>query len=96
LLDAIRGGDVTAFLAFFGPDSFVSDWGSRYVGPAQIRAWSDREFIGKQVTLTVTGTTVSSDEVGISAEVGGNGFNGPSHFLFVLDGGMVREMRITA
>ena len=96
LLAAIHRGDVDAFLALFHADGLVNDWGSRYVGHAQIRRWSDREFIGKQVSLAVTGTTISAGEVGISADVGGQGFNGPSHFVFVIDGSRIREMRITA
>ena len=95
-LEAINRNDTDAFLAYFPHDGVVDDWGMRYVGHARIKAWSDREFIGVQVRLDVTGVEQSAREVRISAQVGGNGFKGPSVFVVVVDGEQVREMRITA
>jgi ketosteroid isomerase-like protein len=93
---AANKGDVAAFLALFAADGVVDDWGRRFTGHAAIRNWSDEEFIGKQVSLKVTGFERNGDTVGVMADVGGNGFNGPSRFTFVLDGDRLREMRITA
>jgi len=95
-LDAINRNDTAAFLAYFPYDGVVDDWGTRYVGHARIKAWSEREFIGVQVRLTVTGVEQSGAETRIDAEVGGNGFTGPSRFVVVADGAQIREMRITA
>jgi len=38
----------------------------------------------------------SGREISLAAEVGGNGFTGPSRFVLVVEGEQVREMRITA
>jgi hypothetical protein len=92
---AVNKGDVAAFLGFFPADGVVNDWGRTFTGHAAIRGWSDEEFIGKQVSLQVTSLERKHNVVGVMADVGGNGFNGPSHFTFVLDGDKVREMRIT-
>lgn len=92
---AANGGDVDAFLAVFGDDGAVDDWGRVFRGPDEIRGWSDAEFIGKQVTLDVTGVRTDGDTVTVSARVGGNGFNGPSDFAFTVDGDHVSLMRIT-
>jgi hypothetical protein len=93
---AVNKGDVAAFLAFFPPDGLVNDWDREFTGHAAIRGWSDKEFIGKQVSLKVTRFERKDNTVGVMADVGGNGFNGPSRFTFVLGGDKVREMRITA
>jgi hypothetical protein len=95
-LDAINRNDTDAFLACFPADGVVDDWGTKYVGHARIKAWSDREFIGVQVKLTVVSVKQTGNEVSIGAQVGGNGFTGPSRFVVVVDGQQVREMRITA
>jgi hypothetical protein len=92
---AATSGDTDGFLAEFGDTGAVDDWGRVFTGPAAIRGWSDAEFIGKQVTLDVTGVRTDGDVVTISARVGGNGFNGPSDFAFTLDGDRVTMMRIT-
>jgi len=92
---AANKGDVAGFLALFPADGVVDDWGRKFTGHAAIRGWSDEEFIGKQVSLKVTGFERKGDTVAVMADVGGNGFNGPSRFTFVLDGDKVREMRIT-
>jgi ketosteroid isomerase-like protein len=95
-VDAANAGDVEAYLDTFSADGAVDDWGRVFRGRAAIREWSDAEFIGKQVVLDVTGMDRSGDTVTITAQVGGNGFNGPSHFAFTLDGDRVSLMRITA
>jgi hypothetical protein len=59
---AANHGDTDAFLATFTADGVVDDWGREFVGREAIRGWSDREFIGVQVALTVT--TVSSADRG--------------------------------
>ena len=97
LLDAANGHDTDAFLAGFTDDGVVDDWGREFPGAEAIRGWSDREFIGVDVTLGVTGVTgvtVSGEDITIAAQVGGSGFNGPSHFTFAVRDGLVSRMTI--
>lgn len=64
---------------------------------AAIRRWSDAEFIGQRVTLKVIHFYSTDDvEVVVIAQVGGDGFNGPSTFTFRVADSAVAEMRITA
>ncbi|HEY4429063.1 MAG TPA: nuclear transport factor 2 family protein [Solirubrobacteraceae bacterium] len=95
LLDAANNHDTDAFLASFTEDGVVDDWGREFAGVASIRGWSGREFIGVSVTLTVTDATATAeDETTINAEVGGKGYNGPSHFTFTLRDALVSRMTI--
>ena len=45
-LAAANANDTEAFLACFTRDGVVDDWGREFRGADEIRAWSDREFIG--------------------------------------------------
>ncbi|GAA4582432.1 hypothetical protein GCM10023194_17110 [Planotetraspora phitsanulokensis] len=96
LLDAANEGDLAAFLAGFTDDGVVDDWGREFRGASRIQAWSDAEFIGKQVTLAVERVERRGDETVVTAQVGGNGFNGPSHFSFRVAGDRVSRMTIRA
>jgi SnoaL-like domain len=96
VVDAANGGDVDAFLDAFGAGGVVDDWGREFVGRDAIRRWSDAEFIGQQVTLAVTGVESDGARTVLTAQVGGNGFNGPSHFSFDVDGAKVARMTIRA
>ena len=53
LVAAINAGDIAAFLAFFGTDGVVEDWGRRFKGPTAIRKWRDEKLIGAKGKLTV-------------------------------------------
>jgi hypothetical protein len=94
LLDAANNHDTDAFLASFTADGIVDDWGREFAGATSIRGWSDREFIGVGVILTVTGVGTTGDVTTVSADVGGNGYNGPSHFTFTVHDGLVARMTI--
>lgn len=96
LLDAANANDLDAFLGSFTADGAVDDWGRQFRGPDAIRGWSDEEFIGKKVSLEVTDVTTKDDETVVTAQVGGNGFNGPSHFSFAVKGDRVTRMTIRA
>lgn len=98
LIDAANLGDTDAFLAAFTPhQGVIDDWGRTFHGPEGIRRWSDAEFIGKHVSLKVIHFySIVDGEVVVIAEVGGDGFNGPSTFTFLLADGKVTQMRITA
>ncbi|MFJ9025955.1 nuclear transport factor 2 family protein [Streptomyces sp. NPDC102259] len=95
-LDAANAHDTDAWLAAFNPNGAVNDWGRIFTGHQAIRAWSDAEFIGVDVTLHVTQVHTTGDSTTVLAQVGGNGFNGPSHFTFTVQGDQITLMRITA
>ena len=94
LLDAANKGDTAGFLAAFTEDGVVDDWGREFHGADAIEGWSDGEFIGKQVSLTVREAEQRGSETVITATVGGAGFNGPSHFTFQISNGRVARMTI--
>ena len=94
LLQAANEHDTDAFLASFTADGVVDDWGREFSGAEAIQGWSDREFIGVDVALTVTATTTDADVTTVTAEVGGSGYNGPSHFIFAVRDGLVARMTI--
>nr|WP_042180352.1 nuclear transport factor 2 family protein [Kibdelosporangium sp. MJ126-NF4]CEL14344.1 hypothetical protein [Kibdelosporangium sp. MJ126-NF4]CTQ88711.1 hypothetical protein [Kibdelosporangium sp. MJ126-NF4] len=95
-IDAANDNDRDAFLACFTEDGVVDDWGREFRGAERIGQWSDSEFIGKQVSLDVTDVDTRDGEVMVTAQVGGNGFTGPSHFSFTVDGDKVSRMTIRA
>ncbi len=96
-IDAANAGDIEQFLALFGPGGSVDDWGRTFTGPGEIRSWSDAEFIGKRVSLAVESVDTSADgAVAVLATVGGDGFNGPSHFTFRLNRDAIASMTIRA
>ncbi|WP_329136110.1 nuclear transport factor 2 family protein [Streptomyces sp. NBC_01476] len=94
-LEAANAGNIEDFLHAFADDGAVDDWGRVFRGHDAIRRWSDGEFIGKQVVLEVTGVRTEGPTTTVSAQVGGNGFNGPSDFAFTVAGDRVTLMRIT-
>lgn len=95
-IDATNRGDLPGFLATFTDDGAVDDWGRVFAGPEKITEWSNNEYIGKNVTLDVTSSTVNADgaEAVVIATVGGDGFNGPSTFTYALTGNKVSRMTI--
>ncbi|MBZ9645030.1 nuclear transport factor 2 family protein [Streptomyces sp. PSKA30] len=95
-LDAANAHDTDAWLATFSDDGAVNDWGRVFTGHDAMRGWSDREFIGVDVTLRVTEAHTSGDTTTVHAQVGGDGFNGPSHFAFTVRSGQITLMSITA
>lgn len=95
-IDAANANDLDAFLACFTPEGAVDDWGREFRGPDEIRSWSDREFIGVRVSLEVTGVNRRDGATVVTANVGGDGFNGPSHFEFQVEGELVTRMSIRA
>ena len=96
LIEAANANDTDAFLAALASDAVVDDWGREFHGPDEIRGWSDREFIGVDVSLEVTAVEQSDGATTVTATVGGRGFNGPSHFTFDVDDDRVARMTIRA
>jgi hypothetical protein len=95
-IDAANANDFEAFIACFASDGVVDDWGREFRGPDEIRAWSDREFIGARVSLEVTEVNRRNGTTVVTATVGGDGFNGPSHFKFQVEAERVVRMSIRA
>jgi hypothetical protein len=86
---------IDTILDSFAHDGVVDDWGREYIGSGAIKEWSDREFIGAKVSLSVIKTPPISDgEIQITAEVGGDGYTGPSTFTFACHGAFISRMTI--
>jgi hypothetical protein len=96
LLEAANANDTDAFLAMFVDGGVVDDWGREFAGTDAIRGWSDREFIGKHVSLEIDAVEQQGDLTVVTSQVGGDGFNGPSHFSFLIEGDLVSRMTIRA
>ena len=92
---AVNGGDSQAFLALFGDESIVTDWGDRYVGIAAISEWNDREMIGAKGTLTVSEVKTRPNEIIFNGDWKSSVFTGPGRFVLHLEGERIREMRIS-
>ncbi|MEU4195930.1 nuclear transport factor 2 family protein [Kribbella sp. NPDC026611] len=95
-LTAIDEQDNDAFVAAFAADGFVNDWGREFRGHDRIRSWSENELIGKRATFTDTSVSQAGNPLTIVTQVGGDGFNGPSHFTFDVQGDQLASMTITA
>jgi hypothetical protein len=96
VFDATNAGNTTAFLDAFTADGVVDDWGREFRGHEAIKKWSDGENIGVHATFAPTAMTEHNGEYVVAATVGGDGFNGPSHFTFRVDGDRVSRMTIRA
>jgi hypothetical protein len=96
LIDAANAGDIDTFLAGFTTEGVVDDWGREFRGAERIRSWSDAEFIGKRVSLAVRTVTAREGHTEVVADVGGEGFTGPSTFTFEVDRDRVARMTIRA
>ena len=96
VLTAIDEQDNDAFVAAFATDGYVDDWGRQFRGPERIRSWSDNELIGKRATFSDVRVSTPGNPVTITTQVGGDGYNGPSHFTFDVQGDLVASMTITA
>jgi hypothetical protein len=95
-IDAINAGDADGFVAAFAGDGIVDDNGRQFTGADEIRGWSDRELIGANARLVVSGVEQTGEGVALDAEVRSTGFNGYSRFAFELDGESIGSMVISA
>ncbi|WP_327172746.1 nuclear transport factor 2 family protein [Streptomyces sp. NBC_01336] len=95
-LEAANAHDTDAWLMTFSPGGAVNDWGRVFTGHDAMRDWSDTEFIGANVDLRVTELRKQDDSITLTAQVGGDGFNGLSHFEFTVQDERITLMRITA
>lgn len=72
LIEATNAHDTAAFLASFTEDAVLTDEGNDYRGAAAIKEWSDRQYIGTQVTLDVTEVDYRDGKIVVTAKVDGN------------------------
>lgn len=94
-VDAVNRHDEAAFLDFFTPEGVVDDWGRTFTGREQIKAWSDKEFIGSRGTLTVEEVTTDvPDTVTVTGDWRSQHANGRSAFTFTVDGDKLISMTI--
>jgi hypothetical protein len=95
VIAAVNGGKTDAFLDLFATEGAVDDWGSVYRGRAEIKDWSDRELIGVHAHFTLQSAEQHGDKASMMVMVGGQGFTGPSRFVFTLAGDRIQRMQIT-
>lgn len=94
MIEATNAEDTRAFLDTFAEDAVVDDFGRRFTGKTQIAAWSDRENIGTHNRIEVTGVSQDGDDIILSIQVSGNGYNGGGTFAIHSRDGMIRRMTI--
>ncbi|TFV94059.1 nuclear transport factor 2 family protein [Leifsonia flava] len=96
--EATNAGDVDRFVEAFAADGVIDDWGRTFAGHDGVRQWTQGESIGVEQTFEVTSFRIEGRTVVVMADVGGNGFTGPSTFTFDLtdDGSAIERMVITA
>lgn len=93
-VDAVNRHDETAFLDAFTAEGAVDDWGRVFTGRDEIKAWSDREFIGATGTLTPEEVTTEGGTVTVVGDWRSSHANGRSSFAFEVDGDLVTRMTI--
>jgi hypothetical protein len=71
-VQAINSHDSVAFDALFAKNTVVDDAGREFHGLPAIKAWSDREIFGAQVTLEVIDVAERDGETIIKTKVDGN------------------------
>ncbi|MGW7533173.1 nuclear transport factor 2 family protein [Amycolatopsis sp. NPDC054798] len=91
---AVNRHDEAAFLDAFAESGVVDDWGRLFTGRAEIKKWSDVEFIGAHGVLTPEESTVSGDAVTVVGDWRSNHANGRSKFVFDVDGDRIAKMTI--
>ncbi|WP_432789350.1 nuclear transport factor 2 family protein [Brevibacterium sp. K11IcPPYGO002] len=93
-LERVNAHDEQAFLDAFTDTGAVDDWGRTFTGREQIKAWSDKEFIGSRGTLTVEEVAVAGSTVTVIGDWRSNHANGRSKFVFDVDGDKLVKMTI--
>jgi len=92
--EAVHSQDEDAFLGAFTDDGSVDDWGRVFTGRAQIKAWSDKEFLGSAGRLAVQSVEAEDGRVTVVGDWSSSYANGRSAFTFDLLGDRIRRMTI--
>lgn len=97
-VDAANSGDTDAFLATFTPATgFVTDWGREYHGVDAIRQWSDEQFIGQNVRISVIFAYASEEgDVVVIAQIRRDEFDGPCTYTFRIKHDTLAMMSVLA
>ncbi|MBM7365762.1 nuclear transport factor 2 family protein [Gordonia hydrophobica] len=93
-VEAVNNHDEAAVLNAFTADGFVDDWGRIFTGRDAIKAWSDKEFIGANGTMTVTDVRSDGGDVVVIADWRSSWANGLSSFTFRPAGDQIAAMII--
>lgn len=93
-LERVNAHDEQAFLDAFTDSGQVDDWGRTFTGRDQIRAWSDKEFIGSRGTLTVEEASAAGSTVTVVGDWRSDHANGRSRFVFEIADGKLVKMTI--
>ncbi|MGO3327875.1 nuclear transport factor 2 family protein [Gordonia sp. (in: high G+C Gram-positive bacteria)] len=93
-IETVNRHDEQGFLDAFADGAFVDDWGRVFTGRDEIKAWSDKEFIGATGTMTVTESYVDSDAVTVIADWRSTHANGLSKFVFDVAADKLASMTI--
>ncbi|UFU07117.1 nuclear transport factor 2 family protein [Ruania halotolerans] len=93
-IETVNAHDEDGFLDAFAADGFVDDWGRIFTGRAEIKGWSDKEFIGATGVLTPTSVTVDGDIVVVIGDWRSTHANGLSRFEFRTAGDKLASMTI--
>jgi hypothetical protein len=94
MVDATDAGDTGAFLACFGDDAVLDDWGRRYEGRDAIAQWNLSDNIGVSTRFEIVGEVADASVYTADVRVSGGGFNGGSHFEVEESGGLITALRI--
>lgn len=93
-IGTVNQHDEDGFLNAFTIEGTVDDWGRIFTGRDQIKAWSDKEFIGARGTFTPEEVFDNGDELTIIGDWRSNYANGRSRFTFRVDGAKISKMTI--
>jgi hypothetical protein len=91
---AVNAHDEQAFLDSFTERGAVDDWGREFIGRSEIKAWSDKEFIGAEGTMDVQRVDRRAHQVVVLADWRSTHANGLSEFTFDVAGDSVSKMTI--
>ncbi|WP_084040497.1 nuclear transport factor 2 family protein [Demequina sp. NBRC 110053] len=91
---AVNAHDESAFLEAFVESGYVDDWGRIFRGRDEIKAWSDKEFLGARGTLTVREVEVEGRVVTVVGDWRSTHANGLSSFEIVPEEGQIASMTI--
>jgi hypothetical protein len=94
MIDATNSGHDRAFLETFADDAVLIDWGRTFAGKSEIQRWNDNENIGTRNHLKVTDARNEGEQVVVSVDVTGNGYNGKGTFTFDLADGLITRLLI--
>jgi len=91
---AVNAHDESGFLNAFTADGAVDDWGRTFTGAKEIKAWSDKEFIGARGTLDIQSVSEQNGQVVVIGDWKSNYANGMSKFTFNVIGDKLSKMTI--